>query len=104
MKLPRITPQLAMLAVWAGNLEQPTTAASAATVMYSWMAQPWANLAQPVNRLNKMNTPIADLFAARIATLKQQSDETNRSIQQHLASVNQLIATLEEVDRDYPED
>jgi hypothetical protein len=51
-----------------------------------------------------MQTPIADLFADRIATLKRQSDETNRSIQQHLISANQLIATLEKIDRDYPED
>lgn len=51
-----------------------------------------------------MTTPVADLFAARIATLKQQSDETDRSIQQHLASANQLITTLEEMDRDFPED
>ena len=51
-----------------------------------------------------MNTTIADLFAARIADLKQRSDETNRSIQQHLISANQLIATLEEINKDYPED
>ena len=47
---------------------------------------------------------VADSFAARIADLKRQSDETDRSIQQHLISANQLITTLEEIDRDFPED
>ena len=41
---------------------------------------------------------VADSFAARIADLKRQSDETDRSIQQHLISANQLITTLEEID------
>lgn len=51
-----------------------------------------------------MSTPIADLFADRIADLKQRSDETDRSIQRHLVDANQLITTLEEIDKDYPED
>lgn len=51
-----------------------------------------------------MNTPITDLFAARIADLKQRSDETDRSIEQHLISAKQLIATLEAIDTDFPED
>lgn len=51
-----------------------------------------------------MTTSIADSFAARIADLKLRSDKTDLSIQRHLASANQLIATLEEIDRDFPED
>ena len=48
-----------------------------------------------------MNTPpvsVADLFAARIAKLAEQSAATDRSVARHLARVKRLAAELEAID------
>jgi hypothetical protein len=52
-----------------------------------------------------MITPsIADLFAAQISDLKNRSDETNRSIREHLTNAKKLAADLAVIDADFPED
>jgi len=52
-----------------------------------------------------MDTPpvsIADLFAARIAELAEQSAATDRSIARHLARAKRLAADLAVIDANYP--
>jgi hypothetical protein len=50
-----------------------------------------------------MKTPLADLFAAQIADLKKRSDETDRSIKDHISRAKWLIASLKAIDAEFPE-
>ena len=52
--------------------------------------------------MNTSPVSIADLFAARIAELAEQSAATDRSIARHLARAKRLAADLEAIDAIYP--